>query len=179
MSAVWICPSAPTNARKVALAPDAAHVIWEGNVDAAWVIMGGTTATHPDYTADPFFATGSYGVNWWLVDGDSSRTPASFRSADEIKTPATLPLLADSVSNAIAAHASDTPPRNLVTADRVGGLTGLCIPRHGSRPNRVPTEWTGGRNLPGAINMAFMDGHVELVRLKKLWQFKWKRSGQQ
>jgi prepilin-type processing-associated H-X9-DG protein len=53
----------------------------------------------------------------------------------------------------------------------------LCIPRHGSRPNPVPTNWTGGKKkLPGAIDIAFVDGHVELVRLKRLWQYQWKKT---
>ena len=176
LSRVWICPSAPMDERKVVLGPQYSSVIWEGRVNAAWVIIGGMPASEPNYREDLNFAAGSYGVNFWMVDGDSSRTSASFRDSDEIKDPAKLPLLADSVSNAVAAHATDQPPQNLVTADRIGGLTGLCIPRHGNRPNQVPTNWQGGRKLPGAIDIAFMDGHVELVPLKRLWTFNWKRS---
>ena len=176
MSRAWICPSAPTDPRKVILGPQYTFVIWEGTVTAAWMIIGTLPPTETGYRDDPYFSTGSYGVNWWLVDGDSSHTPASFTKEDEIKDPAALPLLSDSVSNAIAAQPTDQPPRNLVTAERLGGLAGMCIPRHGSRPNPVPTNWQGGRKLPGAVDIAFMDGHVDLVPLKRIWQFKWKRS---
>jgi len=50
------------------------------------------------------------------------------------------------------------------------------IPRHGSRPTRLPE---GDRlsgfvrekgKLPGAINVAFADGHVEQVPLENLWK---------
>jgi prepilin-type N-terminal cleavage/methylation domain-containing protein/prepilin-type processing-associated H-X9-DG protein len=177
LSRAWICPSAPIDLRKGVLVPEARYAIWEGTVNSAWMIVGGVPPTEAGFREDSNFASGSYGVNWWLVDGDSSHTPASFTKEDEIKNPAALPLLADSVSKAVAAHPTDTPPQNLQTADRVGGLTGLCIPRHGSRPNPVPTTWSGGKSrLPGAIDIAFVDGHVELVRLKRLWQYQWKKT---
>ena len=38
----------------------------------------------------------------------------------------------------------------------------MAIPRHGSRPSPVPTFWPVNRPLPGAVNVAFFDGHVSL-----------------
>ena len=52
-------------------------------------------------------------------------------------------------------------------------MSSLTIPRHGNRPNPVPTKWPANHKLPGAINVAFFDGHVELVKLDRLWQFYW------
>ena len=49
----------------------------------------------------------------------------------------------------------------------------MAIPRHGSRPNPVPRNWPAERPLPGAVNVAFIDGHGELVKLDRLWLLSW------
>ena len=48
-----------------------------------------------------------------------------------------------------------------------------CIPRHGSHPNPVPRNWPITQPLPGAVNVTFYDGHVEAVKLERLWQIYW------
>ncbi|MBU6401018.1 MAG: hypothetical protein KGS61_11915 [Verrucomicrobia bacterium] len=54
----------------------------------------------------------------------------------------------------------------------------FCIPRHGSRPNPVPTDWPIVQPLPGAVNVSFFDGHGELVKLDRLWQLDWHKDYQ-
>ena len=49
----------------------------------------------------------------------------------------------------------------------------FTIPRHGSRPNRIPTNQILRAPLPGGINVSFYDGHVRFVRLEDLWQLEW------
>jgi prepilin-type processing-associated H-X9-DG protein len=49
----------------------------------------------------------------------------------------------------------------------------FVTPRHGSRPNPVPTQWPQTLPLPGAVNVSFFDGHGELVKLDRLWQLYW------
>jgi prepilin-type N-terminal cleavage/methylation domain-containing protein/prepilin-type processing-associated H-X9-DG protein len=168
----WMCPSAPVDP-KVILSPGGGGAIWEGTVKAAWVVTGGWPAASPSERYIPGDSTGGYGVNWWLVDGDSSHTPISFSKEAQITKPSATALLADSVSPAIAARANDSPPGNLVTAERSGNMASMCIPRHGKRPRPVPVSWPITRPLPGSINAALLDGHVEFVKLDMLWQFYW------
>jgi prepilin-type processing-associated H-X9-DG protein len=52
----------------------------------------------------------------------------------------------------------------------------LCIPRHGSRPSPVPTDWPADQPLPGAVNVSFFDGHGELVKLDRLWRLYWHKD---
>lgn len=58
------------------------------------------------------------------------------------------------------------------------GMNVLTIPRHGSRPMQIPTNWPASSKLPGSINMIFYDGHAALVPLEQLWQQEWHRSWQ-
>jgi prepilin-type processing-associated H-X9-DG protein len=52
----------------------------------------------------------------------------------------------------------------------------ITIPRHGTRPVAVPRNWPASQRLPGAINVALFDCHVEQVPLEKLWQLYWHKD---
>jgi len=52
----------------------------------------------------------------------------------------------------------------------------FTIPRHGSRPSRVPLNHLPAAKLPGAINVSFYDSHVEQVKLERLWQLYWHKG---
>jgi prepilin-type N-terminal cleavage/methylation domain-containing protein/prepilin-type processing-associated H-X9-DG protein len=43
----------------------------------------------------------------------------------------------------------------------------------------LATNYPPNLKLPGAINMSFMDGHVEQVQLERLWRLTWHRNYQQ
>jgi prepilin-type processing-associated H-X9-DG protein len=50
------------------------------------------------------------------------------------------------------------------------------IARHGDFPaSEAPREETS-EFLPGAINMAFVDGHAETVPLENLWTLYWHKN---
>jgi prepilin-type N-terminal cleavage/methylation domain-containing protein/prepilin-type processing-associated H-X9-DG protein len=86
-------------------------------------------------------------------------------------------------------QATDLPAVNLVTGAggssgslgvgtffHSGGMGLFTIPRHGSRPSNVATNHPSASQLPGAINVAFYDGHVEQVKLERLWQLNWHKE---
>jgi hypothetical protein len=52
-------------------------------------------------------------------------------------------------------------------------MTYFLVPRHGSRPNRLPAYSPTKRLLPGAENVAFFDGHAAQMKLDNLWQLYW------
>ena len=52
-------------------------------------------------------------------------------------------------------------------------MTYVLVPRHGNRPNQLPAPWPTNRPLPGAENVAFLDGHAEQQKLDNLWQLYW------
>jgi prepilin-type processing-associated H-X9-DG protein len=61
---------------------------------------------------------------------------------------------------------------------RHDAMGAVALPRHGSRPNPLPSEWPSDKPLPGAVNVSFFDGHGELVKLDRLWQLYWHKDHQ-
>lgn len=81
-----------------------------------------------------------------------------------MKTPANTPFLGDGIWVNAWPQAGDTPPfdREHLTTPHPGynaGMLRFCLDRHGR-----------------AINMAFVDGHVDAVPLSDLRQLKWHRT---
>jgi prepilin-type processing-associated H-X9-DG protein len=75
-----------------------------------------------------------------------------------------------------APRASDKGPFNLSKPDPgqpdSSGMGAFLIARHGNSPRPPPGPWPANQRMPGGINVAFFDGHVQLVPLENLWQ-KW------
>ena len=75
---------------------------------------------------------------------------------------------------------TDLPATDLSTGMGSGGyypgLNLFGIPRHGSRPSSLSTNYSPRAKLPGAINVALYDGHVELIPLERLWQLSWHKD---
>jgi len=76
---------------------------------------------------------------------------------------------------------TDAPARDLQKGGVQSILTGgnqmfrITVDRHGSAGN-VPTNVRSFDDYPGAINMAFVDGHAERVDLRDLYNFTWHRQ---
>jgi prepilin-type N-terminal cleavage/methylation domain-containing protein/prepilin-type processing-associated H-X9-DG protein len=185
----WICPAAPFR-KPGADANPGPLSSFAGTVNSAWIMR------HPDpvYWGKPYDPsdqrTGSYALNNWLGGGlwgpgwGGVLDPLHvFRNDGEVQNTARTPVLADAVNFWwLWPNATDTPPKNLATADYhwivSNGMAPLCIPRHGSRPASIPTNFPPQNRLPGAINLSFYDGHAETVKLDNLWQLYWHRNYQ-
>jgi len=115
-----------------------------------------------------------------VIDENWFPSARDFAIESDIAQPALTPIVADCVGPALLPTASDLPPTDLVTGlEPLGSsMAMLCIPRHGSRPNPVPTFWPTNMPLPGAVNVSFFGGHGELVKLDRLWQLDWHRDYQ-
>ena len=184
----WICPRAPV---KPGLDPG--YPI-EGRADEAWhQWLFKSTSLHFDALLVPGEPTGqragSYAFNGWLrlpsarifefSKGDQRRF---FTTAGSVAAPGLTPVTADSVWAFTYPRADHLPATDLwegTLANDPGpqiGMQYLTIPRHGRRPFSVPRTWPAGQRLPGAINVAFFDGHVTLVPLERLWQLCWHKD---
>lgn len=188
-----ICPDAPPRTNGVSI----------GTVNSAWFVNDWETGMRfsfpvfKDRVVVPKFRAGSYALNLWLLLGSVESSlmrnaqlynwGSPFETEGQIQQPSLTPLLCDGVAWYTAPAATDGPPPSLVSGEApLGGnavsTTGLMnyvsLPRRGNRPSRIPERWPPDQSLPGAINVAFFDGHTELVPLERLWQLYWHRNYQ-
>lgn len=133
----------------------------------------------------PEWRDGGYTANAWIVWTAYDRNQMTFgnlhfRNEQNVSRPSETPLAGDGVWPYSASRATDLPLSNLNRPDPFteGGVPTFAIPRHGSRPKPIPTNWRINQRLPGAINMAFFDGHVSQVPLENLWQLYWHKDYQ-
>jgi prepilin-type N-terminal cleavage/methylation domain-containing protein/prepilin-type processing-associated H-X9-DG protein len=192
----WICPAAQR------LGPTNRFASDFGSVATAWYCNDWQPETRKyrlmlleNRAVNPKFRTGSYALNLWVLWGDREflsdpQGPLHllFEHEGRIPQPSRTPVLADGVAWWTWPLAKDAPPPNLVYGGQptsgqgfVNNLLGMhvvAIPRHGRRPNPVPQYWPAKQPLPGAINVAFFDGHVEPVPLERLWSLYWHKDYQ-
>ena len=191
----WMCPSAPVKEfRKKRLYNRNFAPPTGGEVDAAWGVLtafgNAVYYTNPTAPEARLLRAGGFGVNCWLInarvwsgaESDWARLQKySFTTDAAISYPARTPVLFDSTWFLQFPMAADLPASDLATGNRPEmpwnvGLQYLTIPRHGSRPNPVARNWPASNRLPGSINVAFFDGHVEQVQLEHLWQLYWHKD---
>jgi len=182
---VRICPNAqfPTN-----LTANTAQGEF-GTAENCWCWVGAIALTNES----------SYMMNGWLYNKNSGNPPPTHWVPDTpggsyyikdtaIQQPSITPEFGDG-------NYADCFPNNnpglvdtYATADLYHGdnvqhpagqpgnspIGRYLLARHGSSaPGAAPRATSMTSPLPGAINLSFADGHVELAKLSKLWSFKW------
>jgi prepilin-type N-terminal cleavage/methylation domain-containing protein len=183
--AVRVCPSAPQ------WTPATSGFI-SGTANRTWV-WPSSPVNYP--IPAPF--QGSYAFNDWLmgyvqpeiipvvalpqiISGDNF-----YGREIAIQFPAQTPVFADGVWPDVTPTATDKPATDLFDGI-TNGLSGpslmgsalpmgmLTIARHGDRPaSAAPKQVDISQRLPGTIDMALYDGHVEKVPLENLWNYYW------
>jgi hypothetical protein len=128
---------------------------------------------------------GSYGFNGWLYDTTefNDTDPGFFQSPTAVRHISMTPVFADCVSHDASPEPSDLPSTDLYSGRQssvgtavfdTGDMRAFAIARHGSRPaSAAPRDFDITSRLPGMIDMALFDGHVEKVPLENLWSYYW------
>jgi prepilin-type N-terminal cleavage/methylation domain-containing protein/prepilin-type processing-associated H-X9-DG protein len=163
-----ICPSAPPAASKTKRRhPNS------GSVNQTWLW---TSSRNIDYQ-------GSYCFNGWFYGDDDpyfstpQYKPKKYKSDVDCPTPSSTPVIADSNWIDTWPQETDPPARNLYTGDDfAGAMVRLTLPRHGNATWSRNMNFNPKGELPGAINLGFVDGHASLVKLEKLWSLDWHRD---
>jgi len=135
-----------------------------GAADKAW--YWGTQGTSNWFT-------GSYGMNGWMYADFST---GCFNKETDVRYPVQTPLIADAMWVDSWPAATDPPARNLYVqaSPANAGMNRFDVGRHGpNAPISAPHNVPAGAPLPSAINIAFFDGHVEVVKLDRLWSYYW------
>jgi prepilin-type N-terminal cleavage/methylation domain-containing protein/prepilin-type processing-associated H-X9-DG protein len=130
---------------------------------------------------------GSYGLNGWCY-GDAYNDSSTFGPAGEyfiklsnVQQTALTPYFSDSIWVDGWPVAQDAPSTDLyagadtqTSATQTYGMCRRTISRHGYKaPGAAPRDVPPGKPLPGAINVAFVDGHAAPVKLEQLWTLYW------
>jgi prepilin-type N-terminal cleavage/methylation domain-containing protein/prepilin-type processing-associated H-X9-DG protein len=193
----WICPSAPERLPKDRPKPASYFPpsIYPGStksamsLDAEWFPA---TKSKPRPRITSYLQNDWLALRWWgwgEPDHREANYLQSFRTEGDIEAPSQTPTFADGVSLVIwgspgfwGPRASDYRTANLLTGGWPiqllygSGMSSFTIPRHGSRPSQLSTNFPWNQKFPGAINMAFYDGHVEQVKLERLWLQRWHKG---
>ncbi len=162
---VRICPAAPDKGLP------AGAVNPPGKADQAWW----WTLSTPPYC-------GSYAMNKWLSPlppstggmGNVSQHPDwLYTKETSVQQPVLSPMFMDSVWINLDPVENDAPPRSLYDPGvSTEGMQRVCIVRHGSVASGAVTH-SPGQPLPGSIEIGFVDGHAENVKLERLWLLYW------
>jgi prepilin-type N-terminal cleavage/methylation domain-containing protein len=173
----WICPDAPAIPDSRATVRGGTRL---GTASSAWM------ATNWPYgnPAVTDLRMGSYAFNFYLLSFSSPDPSAAlldgFSNESQVTLPTLTPVFSDGRLDLTSPHEADSPPADFYTVDDsyavVDGMREVATPRHGSRPNAIPAQWPFNQPLPGAVDVIFYDGHVDLVKLDFLWQLHWSKG---
>ena len=182
--AIRFCPLAPSN--NMPAIEFASPGGYGGAANFAWMFRSVTN-------------TGSYFLNGWLYwPGDPNNSGQSaaywvrqqtsvgekglFAKMDNVKHAAQTPIFCDGIwvdgwpdGGTATALGDNLGSANLYTGPGTGTpmMGRVCITRHGMRTptSSLMINITPTTVLPGGINVACCDGHVEYSRLNKLWSY--------
>jgi len=142
---VWMCPKT-----KPADAASGGFGINSVNPQPAFAAWWGPPTSFIGGT------TGSFALNGWiqLRTTPANQTPSYFQTIEQ-GVPTSQPLLMDSSWVDTWPASGDRVPPNLNTGENTG-MGRIALARHGK-----------------AINVSFMDGHSETVKLPDLWKLQW------
>jgi prepilin-type N-terminal cleavage/methylation domain-containing protein/prepilin-type processing-associated H-X9-DG protein len=188
-----ICPSAPgsTDRKYERTTPFSKYSF--GTLSTAWTLEGIRPGIRNYQTNATEKRVGSYAFNGWFgiatslfgfgggIIGDIVGISPTWYRESEIEHPANAPFFLDGMDFlGVQPYNTAVPGRNLVSGDypfnTITSMWPLTMPRHGSRPRRVSTNHPSSQKLPGAINVVFYDGHVELVKLERMWKLSWHKG---
>jgi prepilin-type processing-associated H-X9-DG protein len=121
------------------------NLIQGGSAHTAWTWVNYKTGGH---------LSGSYAFNGWLYTGFWGA------SASAVILPrmwrADLPLFCDSMWVDVSPSSTDSPPADVYLGATEPDIDRICLDRHHM-----------------AINVAFLDGNVQTVKLQDLWTLRW------
>jgi prepilin-type N-terminal cleavage/methylation domain-containing protein/prepilin-type processing-associated H-X9-DG protein len=168
INAARICPAAPPAPTKSKRRHPSS-----GSLNQTWLWTGSKGI---DYE-------GSYAFNGWFYGDDdpffstAQYKPKKYRSDADCPTPSTTPVIPDSNWIDTWPQPNDPPARDLFTGDDfAGAMVRLTLPRHGGVNWSRNMKFNPKDNLPGAINIGFVDGHSESVKLERLWNLDWHKN---
>jgi prepilin-type N-terminal cleavage/methylation domain-containing protein len=155
---VRMCPTAKElTPQQVATGPGG----W-GRIDRAWLVDGGGTN----------YFQGGYGINGFFYISDIYSPPENhFKNEASVSQPALTAMFSDSFWVDFWPTETDRPPVDLYADSDAPniGMSRIAMPRHAAAAGKASRNHPATQKLPGAVGLAFADGHVDTMRLENLW----------
>jgi len=170
-----LCPSA--SKQSISSAGSLFGTLQPGSADTAWYYVG---APLTDGYGGVVTNYGGYAFNGWFYEIIGGAGPPFFRTPSAVQHPSQTPVFADSTTHDVLPSPFNYPASDLyLGAGGANDMSALTIARHGSgvasaAPRKVDITY----RLPGAINVALYDGHVEKAPLENLWNYYWSAGWQ-
>jgi prepilin-type N-terminal cleavage/methylation domain-containing protein/prepilin-type processing-associated H-X9-DG protein len=166
VDAIRACPVATVSSTRID--PDALHTY--GTADRMWKWAPYTNSYE-----------GSFAYNGWLYGGTYSTsdllgTPPAWKYKGEssILRPSNTPVFGDAMWIDGWPREAEGPSKDLYNGNGSADMGRFTIARHGGlSPQGAPRALTSSVGLPGAVNIAFVDGHANSVKLMNLWMLDW------
>jgi len=176
------CPLGSTNNIPKANYDGQAHA---GTASYAWI---SDNIYSSSYALNGWLYLISANSTQWVTTQTSVGTGGLFGKLDNVKHASQTPIFSDGVwvdgwpNSGTQAAAGDNLNGNysLYSGGGINNTTGqmmsrYCVARHGIKnPASAPTvNITATTVLPGGVNVACCDGHVEYSKLNNLWSYYW------
>jgi prepilin-type N-terminal cleavage/methylation domain-containing protein len=124
---------------------------------------------------------GSYAYNGWLYSGTYNvanllGTPSDWKysSQGSIVRTSDTPLFGDAMWIDGWPREAEGPSKDLYDGNANTDMGRFTVARHGGMsPGSAPRNIATSDDLPGAITIAFVDGHANPVKLRNLWSLEW------
>jgi len=183
---VFLCPSASRPLTNTVFTP---YNYYLGKADTPWFDYDVAT-TSGSYDNNNFITNfGAFAFNGWLyyrlgynpIEGMSGS--AYFNSPRDVRRASRTPAFADANFYDVFPDPGHGPPTNLYDGGGLwagaGQMSSLTLARHGSRAaSAAPRDFDISHRLPGMIDVALYDGHVEKSPLENLWSYYWSADWQ-
>jgi len=121
--------------------------------------------------------------------GSPSHPDFFYLKESSVRNPSTTPVFSDGIWVDFWPLEADSPSKDLYGTLTIGGggnvsnpqqgsygshsMARTVVARHGCNPSAA-NKWINASDIPpGAINVGLFDGHVELTKLRDLWNYTW------
>ena len=164
---VRACPSASATTTRT----DYSLTYTYGAADQMWRWRPAGTTYEGSYTFNGWLYTGNYNVEGLIVPAGQAW---KYTNESTVRNNANTPLFGDGMWVDGWPQETDGPAKNLYLGNaNVLGMARWTLGRHGAlSPRNAPTISTS-TNIPGAITIAFVEGHATQVKLRNLWTLDW------
>jgi prepilin-type N-terminal cleavage/methylation domain-containing protein/prepilin-type processing-associated H-X9-DG protein len=167
----WICPDAPIPKMEI----PAGGLLWFGSVRRAWGLHRRIDDPKGNWDSSYMF-NGAFSVGeveaFLISNNLDANSAEGFTQESDVAAPSTTPVWGDGTQDSWVQMAWF--PRPLCLTEECLGFT---LPRHGSQPRlKEGEQFLPSDRLPGAINLAYADGHIEQVQLERIWYQTWHRT---